>query len=173
MNIRGAVLEEHSKRQSDIITAYIGNRQKRFDELMELVYTNEEPIARRAAWTMGHCCREHPELIHPHLETLYQVISSSDTHPTITRNTLLIVQMVKLSPELAGKFYNLCYEQVNERGQMAATRVYAMSILANICETESALLEEVELLINQHFRSGSAGFKSQARHIRRKLERIR
>ncbi len=152
MKIREALLEEHSKMQSDIISAYIGNRQNRFDELMSLVFTNEEPLARRAAWTMGHCCREHPELIMPHLSELLDFLSKPGIHPAIFRNSFLILQTLDIPRALEGRIFNLCYDCVDAPEQTLATRVYAVTILARICQSEPALAREVELLINQHFR---------------------
>ncbi|MEC5126330.1 hypothetical protein VSU19_06185 [Verrucomicrobiales bacterium BCK34] len=165
MNIREAVLEEHSRMQSDIISAYIGNRRERFDELMALVFTNKDPLARRAAWTMGHCCREHPQLLTPHCSSLLKLISDPRTHPSITRNALLVFQTAEIPSDLRGKLFNLCYDKVDNPDEMAATRIYAMTILARICRWEPGLSDEVELLIKQNLRHSSNGFKGRARHL--------
>ncbi|MDF1739443.1 MAG: hypothetical protein P1U86_09815 [Verrucomicrobiales bacterium] len=173
MNIREALLEEHSRSQSDLISAYIGNHRHRFAELISLVYTNEDPLARRAAWTMGHCCREHPELIVPHLDRLIEFLAEPGIHPAIVRNAFLVLQTVDIPAALQGRIFNLCYECIDACEQTIATRVYAMTILAGICRSEPELAGEVELLITQHFRDGSPGFKSRARHIRRELKKLR
>lgn len=173
MKIREAVLEDHSRMQSDIISAYIGNRQVRFDQLMSLVFTNEQPLARRAAWTMGHCCKVHPILLDPHFNRLFELISSPDTHPSITRNTLLVFQTVEIPSDMTGRVFNLCFDKVDHPDQMAATRIYAMTILARICQWEPELSDEVELLIKQNLRHSSNGFKGRARHLLKKLKKIR
>ena len=173
MNIREAVLEEHSRMQSDIISAYIGKRQSRFDELMSLVFTNKEPLARRAAWTMGHCCQEHPELLAPHFNRLVELISAHDSHPAIARNSLLVFQTVDIPTDMRGRVFNLCYDKVANPDETAATRIYAMTILARICQWEPELAEEVELLIKQNIRHSSNGFKGRARHLLKDLKKHR
>jgi hypothetical protein len=159
--------------QSDIITTYIGNSQRRFDQLRVLVFTNEKPVARRAASVMGHCCREHQGLVAPHLEPLVDLISANDTHPAIIRNTLLIIQTVEIPTDLKGIIFNLCYDMVDNPNQTLATRVYAVSILARIHESKPELVDEVELLIKQHIRHSSTGFKSRTRWVLNDLKKIR
>ena len=50
MNLREALLKEHSKKQMLKIVKYIGNDQQRFDELMKLFLESEYRITQRAAW---------------------------------------------------------------------------------------------------------------------------
>jgi len=50
MDIKTALLEEHSKAQTLRIVKYIGTDQKRFDTLMELFYKEEYRVVQRAAW---------------------------------------------------------------------------------------------------------------------------
>jgi hypothetical protein len=51
MNLREEILKEHSKAQSNKIVSWIGNSQKKFDELFNLFLNDEYRVTQRAA---GH-----------------------------------------------------------------------------------------------------------------------
>ena len=50
MNLREEILKEHSKTQCNKIVNWIGNSQKRFNELFELFLNDEYRVTQRAAW---------------------------------------------------------------------------------------------------------------------------
>ena len=65
MDIREALLEEHSKSQRNKIVKYIGTDKKKFAELMRVFFGNENRMTQRAAWPLSYSVAEHPELITP------------------------------------------------------------------------------------------------------------
>ena len=68
MNIREALLKEHSKQQCNNIVQYIGNSQQRFNELIKLFFGNEYRVVQRAAWVLSYSAIKHPALIKTHLK---------------------------------------------------------------------------------------------------------
>ena len=67
MDIKAALLEEHSKAQALRIVKYIGTDQKRFDTLMNLFYKEEYRVVQRAAWVVSHCAEKYIFLFNNHL----------------------------------------------------------------------------------------------------------
>lgn len=63
MDIRRALMAEHSKRRTMAVVEYIGDDARRFAELMKLFFAGEYRLAHRAAWPMNYCAERHPELI--------------------------------------------------------------------------------------------------------------
>lgn len=169
MDIKDAILEDHSKAQSEIIAIYIGDKPDRFAELMDLVFCDDKTAAARAAWTMGHCCVDRPDLAGPWIPKLVDKLAEPRLSDGIKRNTLRILQTVDLPSKQLGPIFNLCYEFMNNPDEPAAVRIYAVTILGRICETEPDLADEVALLIKQHLPHASSGFKGRAWKILKRL----
>lgn len=70
MNLRQTILAEHSKANCDRIVKWIGDSQKRFDELFALFLVDEYRVVQRAAWPLSYCSINHPGLIQKHLAKL-------------------------------------------------------------------------------------------------------
>ena len=172
MDLKEALLEEHSKTQSEIISTYIGKSETRFNQLMKLVLGNHELLAGRAAWTMGHCVEYHPDLAKPYLSALVELISKKDINKAITRNTTRILQVADIPRQLVAEVFNLCYNFLNDPDEAAAIRIYSMTVLTRICEKEPDLASEVELLITQHLPYASAGYRARARKAMPVLQRL-
>jgi hypothetical protein len=54
MDIKQALMKEHSKAQMLKIVAYIGDDKKKFAELMTLMLTAEYRVAQRAAYSVSY-----------------------------------------------------------------------------------------------------------------------
>ncbi len=74
MNLREAVLEEHSKAQADKIAAYIGSDQDRMDELMFLIFNDEYRVVQRATYSLKKVGDKYPHMILPYLETMIPML---------------------------------------------------------------------------------------------------
>jgi len=55
MDIREALLAEHSKRQTMKIVRYINGDPARFAELMKLFLGDTYRLSQRAAWAVNYC----------------------------------------------------------------------------------------------------------------------
>ena len=54
MNIRKALLQEHSKPQTMRIVKYIGTNKDHFKELINLFLNEEYRITQRASWAVNY-----------------------------------------------------------------------------------------------------------------------
>src|SRR5512143_3955685 len=100
MNIREALLAEHSKRQTARIARYIGSDRERFAELMRWFFTGPYRVTQRAAWPMSYCAERHPELILPYLGRLLKFAERDDVHDAVRRNAMRVLQYVDVPDRL-------------------------------------------------------------------------
>ena len=63
MDLKEALLREHSKRQTQSISDFIGNHQSRFDALMQIFFTEDYRVVQRAAWVLSYSAMAHPILV--------------------------------------------------------------------------------------------------------------
>ncbi len=164
MNIRDEILKEHSRKQSEKIAAYIGCDEKRFAELMNLFFENTYRVTQRAAWIVRICAERNQFLIEPFLSKMVNYLSC-DVHDAVKRNTLGIFQSIELPKKLWGKTTDLCFRFLMNSDELIALKIFAMTVLENICQHEPELKNELKLVIENQLENASAGFKARAKRI--------
>jgi hypothetical protein len=165
MDIRQALLAEHSKRQTMAIVEFIGDDALRFAELMKIVFAGEYRLTQRAAWSMNYCAEQHPELIRPYLPKLLDCLERDDMHDAVKRNVLRLLQYVEIPRRLAGKVYSLCVDLIDNACEPVAVRTFALTVAARIAKSEPDLMNELRLIVRKHLPHATAAFQHRARGI--------
>ncbi len=168
MNIKEALLKEHSKTNTLKISNYIGSDAQLFAELMDCFLDDEWRLNQRAAWVVSHCADTYNDLILPHLEAMILNLDK-EVHVAVKRNTLRVLQNVAIPEDLLGRLTNICFDALNSSETPVAIKVYAMTILANVCKIEPDLKQELYLVIEGQMPYGSPAFKSRGRRILKQL----
>lgn len=172
MDVKEALLKEHSKSQSLKIAGHIGNDPGKFSELMDLFLNGSYRITQRSAMVVNYCVSKYPELITPYLGP-FLLNLRNDVPEAVTRNSLRILQFVELPGELEGVAADICFSFLDSPKAPVAIRVFAMAILFNICKKEPGLANELKILIEDQLPYSSAGFKSRGNKILREIEQER
>jgi hypothetical protein len=165
MNIRQALMDEHSRRQTMAIVEFIGGDKRRFAELMKLFFAGECRLTQRAAWPMNYCAERRPELIRPYLPKLLDCLKQDDAHDAVRRNIVRLLQYVEIPRRLAGKVYSHCVDLMDDAYQPVAVRAFALTVAARIAKQEPDLMNELRLIVRKHLPHTTAAFKARARKI--------
>lgn len=168
MDIKKELLKEHSKSQSQKIATYIGYNKKRFDELMSLFFSSEYRVTQRAAMVVSHCADKHHELVAPYLEPMILNLKN-DVHVAVQRNTLRVLQEMEMPDSVIGDAADICFKIMESAKEPTAVKVFAMTLLANICKKVPELKNVLKILIEDQLPYGSAGFKSRGNKILKRL----
>lgn len=168
MDIKKELLHEHSKAQALKISNYIGRDKDRFDGLMKLFFDTDYRVTQRAAWAVSHCADKHPELIEPYIESMILNLKN-DITVAVQRNTLRVLQEREMPDSIIGEAADICFKIMESAKAPIAVKVFAMTLLANICKKVPELKNELRILIEDQLPYGSAGFKSRANKILKKL----
>ncbi|HYG40159.1 MAG TPA: hypothetical protein VD908_16135 [Cytophagales bacterium] len=172
MDVKEALLKEQSKSQSLKIAGHIGNDPGKFSELMDLFLNGSYRITQRSAMVVNLCASKYPGLIIPYLEPVLLNLKNNVPEAVI-RNTLRILQFVELPNALDGLAADICFSFLESSKTPVAIRVFAMTILFNICKKEPDLANELKILIEDQLPYSSAGFKSRGNKILREMEQER
>lgn len=165
MNIREALLAEHSKQQTMRIVEFIGEDSGKFNELISIFLTGEYRLAQRAAWAVNYCAEFHPRLIYPHLEKLLDQLERNDVHAAIKRNVVRLLQYVEIPENLLGRVYSQCLDLIDNADEPVATRAFALTVATDIAANEPDLQRELRLVVKKHLPYTSAAFHQRARRI--------
>ncbi len=170
MNLESELLKEHSRRQADRIAAWVGKDRTRLSQLMKLLLSGERIVAQRAAWVVGICADQHPEMINPYLRKLVNRMQDPGVHDAVKRNIVRILQSADIPRYLLGTVASICFEYLSDAYAPIAVRVCSMTVLARIAQEEPDIGRELRLVIEQHLPYGTGAFKARARQVFRQLD---
>lgn len=169
MNLKEAILKEHSKRQTIKIVRWVGEDKKRFNELMNLFLTGEDIVKQRSAWAFSYSAIAHPLLVKPHLKKLLENLKTPGLHDAVKRNTLRLLQEINIPEDLQGLATEICFTSLTSVQEPIAVKCFAMTTAANICKQHPELARELKMLVEDMLPHASAGVKSR---IKRTLKQL-
>ncbi|MGN6495262.1 MAG: hypothetical protein ACTHLE_24960 [Agriterribacter sp.] len=170
MNIREALLKEHSRQQCDRIVRYIGNSQSRFNELIRLFFGDEYRVVQRAAWVLSYSAIAHPALVKKHLKELVENLDKPGIHDAVKRNTVRLLQEIEMPPSLHGQIMNTCFRFVEDPEEAVAIKAFSLTVLHNLSKQYPEIIPEIKLLINEQMPHQTAAFASRAKKILKAFE---
>ena len=165
MDLKAAILKEHSKAQCERIVKYIGSSPERFAELMELFFEGEYRVTQRAAWPMSYCVENHPELIRPYFKKMLDNLYKKGLHDAVIRNTMRILQNLEIPARYRGKLMDTCFRFIQSNNMPVAIKVFSLTILQNLSKQYPDIKPEIKLLIVERWPLETAAFHSRARKI--------
>lgn len=174
MDIEKELLREHSKAQASRIAQYVSEDQKRFDLLMKLFLKGEYRLTQRAAWVVSNAFELHPPLIKKYIKDLFDYLEKPGIHDAVKRNILRIFQYLEFSEAESGRVYDLAFAFFTNRSEPIAIRVFAMTVLGNICKKYPELKNELIPLIEEELNQEEVqpAYISRARKTLKQLAKL-
>ena len=165
MNLRDAILEKHSKTQTDKIVKWVGRSQERFDQLVNLFLNDESLVTQRAGWPLSYCVEKYPEVINKHFGKLLKNLQKKDLHDAVKRNTMRILQYTEIPKRYHGQVMNLCFTNIESPAEKVAVNAFSLSVLEKLLPLYPDIRNEIKLIIEERWDHETTAFHSRARKI--------
>ncbi len=149
MDLKEALLKEHSKKQTQAIADFIGNSQPRFDALMKIFFSKDKLLVQRSAWVMSYCIEAYPKLIQKHYKKLLKKLEQPLLHDGVKRNTLKAIQDSTIPESLKGHVVAICFGFLYALNETIAVKAYSINILVRICTEYPELKTELYPLLQE------------------------
>jgi hypothetical protein len=169
MDLLQLLKDEHSKKQTDHIVAYIGQDKERFAGLIKLFFSGEYRITQRAAWPLSYCVRNHPELIKPYFKQLLDYLDRKDIHVAVIRNTVRLLQDVTIPAKFQGRVMNRCFEFIQAPETPIAVKAFALTVLSNLSADYPEIRGELRLIIEDQWEQATPAFRSRAKRVLKRM----
>jgi hypothetical protein len=170
MDLRTALLKEHSRNQTLKIADYVGLSEPRFKELVDVYLAGPYRITQRSAWALSLCVERYPHLLKPHFKRILDHLKTPGVHNAAKRNTIRLLQFVEVPKVHFGRVADLCFGYLRDNKEAVAIRVFSMSVLNNLARREPDLLGELRITIEDRMHSSSPAFRSRASKILREIK---
>ncbi|MBX2916403.1 MAG: hypothetical protein KF856_14130 [Cyclobacteriaceae bacterium] len=159
--------QPQTKAQRDRIISQITSQQK-FDELMLVFAAGPYRVTQRAAWPLSYCVQRQPAFLNKHFATIAKMLEATVLADAIKRNLLRALQFVQIPIRYQGRIANCCFAFLTSN-EPTAIKVFAMTVLANLANTNRELKNEIVLILESQLPFGSPGFVSRARKVLKQL----
>lgn len=160
----------NSKGSIRAIVKYVGDNPTRFAELVKLLNSQDRMVAYTACWALGYCVEQHPKLLSKHFSAVINAAAMPNASDGMKRNALRALQFVTLPARHQGKAAHLCFKMLENKKEAVAIRVFAMTVLANICKQNPDLRNEVAALIEDGLPYAKPGYLSRAKKVLKQLQ---
>jgi hypothetical protein len=170
MDLKKAILKEHSKTQTEKIVNYVGNDPKRFNELLNVFLAGPYRVTQRAGWPLSYCVEYYPALIIPHLKKVLDHLKKPGIHDSVKRNTMRLLQYVDIPKRFHASVMSVCFQYLGDRKEPLAARVFAMSVLGQMTRSHPDLKQELKIIIEDNLPYTSPAFTSRAKKLLRQLD---
>lgn len=170
MDLKRVILQEHSKRQAQKISLYVGSHPGRFKELFDVFLNGPYRITQRASWPLSMCVENHPPLIRPHLKLILNHLHKPDIHTAVKRNTIRLLQFIEIPKRYHGQVAQICFKFLQDIKEPVAIRVFSMSVLSYICKANPDLKKELKIILEDNLPCATPGFYSRAIKVLKELQ---
>lgn len=170
MNLKQAVLKEHSKAQCRKIVKYVGNDPNKFSQLVNVFLEGPYRVTQRIAWPLSYCVQKNTALIHPHLSQIIKFAQQPNVHDSVKRNVARLLQFIEIPTKHQGKVVDLCVKFFSSKNEAIAVRVFSMTVLANLAKKIPELKNELIPIIEDQMPFGTAAFVSRGRKVLKELK---
>ena len=165
MNIKTALLKEHSKKQCNLIVKWVGNDQEKFDELFNLFLHDEYRVVQRAGWPISYCVEKHPNLIKKHFTTLLRNLKKKGIHDAVKRNSIRLLQHVDIPERFHGQVMDICFQYISSPTEAVAIKAFSITVLQNLARRYPDILNELKLVIEERWDYETVAFKTRAKKL--------
>ena len=171
MIIEEELIKIQSKTQSLRVAEFIGADRQRFNELMHYFFSDNTFLSHKASMVVGLCVLINSYLLDPYIEKMIQCLKHQ-VNDALTRNILRTFQFVALPEKYWGEVWEIGYQYLTSPKKPIAIRVFAMTVLVNICKHLPELKQELQIAIEDQLPFGSAGFVSRGKKSLNILKRL-
>jgi hypothetical protein len=171
MDIRAQLEIELSRWNIDYVSNYVGNDPDRFHELWTIIFPENYPTSPRAAWAMEGIIVENPDMIRPYLEQLLTILPGI-RHDGIKRHMMKILTFQQIPEKYLGNLIDLCFEWMQKAELPVAVKVHSMQVIFNTLHLYPELKDEFIAVVEDQVPKNSVGFKSRARRLIARLDKM-
>lgn len=161
MDISEKLAQGHNKTINNEIVAYIGNSEKRFEQLLDCFFSEEMRLSHRASWALGDVSLKYPTLFDKHHRKLINSLKVKQSHNAIRRNVVRTYQFAEIPEELEAELYDICLNFILDMEEKTAVKAFSLRVCERIIEKYPEMANELIEIIKANISIWSSGLKGR------------
>ena len=148
------------RRKSNEVVSHILNNPELVDDLMRYFFSKDLRICQMASFPLNRLAIENMKLLEPYLSKMIDYYPNAP-HDAYRRNVMRLLQFACIPNDLDGKVFDLSLREYCNTKLPTAIRVFAISVLVNICKKHTELKQELEQILLDYKNTGTIGFENR------------
>lgn len=174
MDIKAALLLEHSKSQASKIFKACLKNKKNFEALVKHFLSDDYLLAQRAAWPLSLCGEKNPAFVKPHLNKILKNLEKPRLHDAVKRCSMRLLLHTELHQRYHASIINQCFVYLLDKNQAIAIRVFAMAALEKMLKQYPELSNELIVIIESELEENpKPAFVSRGKKVLKTISRIK
>jgi hypothetical protein len=157
-----------SRRYTDSAARWAAETESNFNELYQLIFSDDSKIAWRAAWAVEKVQLIKPELLEGKISEIIAALPHFKADGS-KRSLLLVILNAPIPNPIPVELINLCFDWMLSDKESIAVQVNSMKVLEKICGQEPDLKNEMNVSLSRDLSVCSKGFQATARKVLKKL----
>ena len=168
MDLKEALLKEHSLIQATKISSWAVESKANLKQLMQAFFGKDKTLVQRASWSASKAYDLKPELFDVYLLQLITCLEKP-IHGSVRRNSLRIMQSMAVPEEYQSQLIDTLFELLSDPKEESAVKAFAMTVAYNVVKQYPELGQELKIIIEDQLPYATPSFKSRAKRIINKL----
>jgi hypothetical protein len=137
---------------------YINENPQEFDKLVQLIFTEKQAFAWRAAWLTWSCMEENDKRIEKYVHNLIDCLPVKPGN--MRKDIYCILAKMDVDEDLEGRLFDQCISDWENLSNEPAVRANAFKIIIKIGKKYPELLPEIKALTKEmYFQNASKGLQ--------------
>ena len=174
---------DHSIQSRYKFAALIHQNPNLLPKLLTISKGTETPTSFKAMWVLEFVCKEHLDLLLPHISNFLKTIQKLELQSAIRpaakiceylcvayydkNNNDIIKGLTKNNRE---QITSICFDWLINPKTKVASKAYSMSVLYWLGTEFTWIHPELKLILEQQYLQSSAAYKARARMVLKKLK---
>lgn len=171
MDIRELLQGPVSKNKAERIRDLVLEDKALLDELVEVFLSSNYRMCQSAAMAIAKIGDHSPDLIGSYIPSFVNRLQHKPGD-AVTRNILRLLQNEDIPESHQGLLVDYCFRCIQCAKTPVAIKVFAMTVLSNMCRQYPEMAHELILIIEELMLTGTAGVRSRGRKILVQLEKL-
>lgn len=168
MNLKEALLKEHSLVQANKISAWAVQSKANLKQLMQAFFGKDKILVQRASWSASKAYELKPKWFDSYLPQLIACLEKP-IHGSVRRNSLRMMQTMHIPEEHQSLLIDRLFMLLSDPKEESAVKAFGMTVAFNIIKQYPELGQELKIIIEDQLPYATPSFKSRAKRIINKL----
>jgi hypothetical protein len=173
MEIRTALLQEHSLAQAKKVAAMAATAPEKLRALVSIFLEGDAIITQRAAWALSHYADNYPDGLSPYLSAMIDRCAQPGLPDAARRNVSRILQFATIPENTVDAALNACFTWLEDPQEAIAVRCFSMSAIERLSngepELRNALQQSLEYILQ--YEQCTPAIKSRAGKVLKQLQK--
>jgi hypothetical protein len=161
MDIKKKLAAGHTRAINKEIVDYIGQKESRFEKLLECFFSDDMRLSHRSSWALADAAVRYPSLLRPHHRKLIDSLKVKQSHNSIRRNVVRTYQFAEIPADLEGELYDICFNFICDTNEAIAVKAFSIRVCERVIERYPEMASELLVVIKESIQNWSSGLKSR------------